>query len=80
MRPRQQVAARLRRKCTPEQVKEKLPSLQDNERFEISAKDGSGVEELFHSLIDLINHRLDSIKIIDEIEERPEEHEKEDRQ
>jgi hypothetical protein len=38
------------------------------------------VLELFHALIDLINHRLDNIKIIDEIEERPEEFEREDRQ
>lgn len=38
------------------------------------------MEELFHSIIDLINNRLDNIKIIDEIEEKPEEHEKEDKQ
>lgn len=37
------------------------------------------MEDLFHSVIELINNRLDNIKIIDEIEEKPEEHEKEDR-
>lgn len=71
MRFSKQVASILVRKCTAEQLKDILPSLQENEKFEISAKDGTGVQELFNSLIDLINHRLDNIKIIDEIEERP---------
>ena len=46
-------------------VEEKLGAVKDLQRFEISAKDGSGVEELFLGAIDLINKRLDCIKIID---------------
>ena len=66
-------------KCTKEIIEEKLKEFKDVERYQISAKDGDGVEEMFLSLIDLVNHRINNMKIIDEIAEISQNKEKDDR-
>jgi translation initiation factor IF-2 len=47
-----------------------LKKLKDVHHYEISAKTGEGVNELFYNIIDLIGYRLNNIKIIDQIDEK----------
>lgn len=55
-----------------------LSKLKGPSHFLISAKTGEGVSELFFKIIELINHKLNNIKIIDQIEEKEERLEKDE--
>lgn len=65
------------RQCSDEAVQEKVKQWKDIPHYKISAKSGEGVNDLFYSVIDQINNRLNNIKIIDQIEERDEREERE---
>jgi len=57
-------------------IEETLKKLKDTTHFEISAKTGEGVSDLFYEIIDLIGNRLNSLKIIDQIDEKEEREDK----
>lgn len=56
-----------------------MNTLGGTDHFLISAKTGEGVTELFYRVIELINSKLNNIKIIDQIEEKDEKLEKDDK-
>ena len=47
-----------------------MKKLGDCSHFQVSAKTGEGINELFHSVIDLINNKIQNLKIIDQIDEK----------